>query len=89
MKTSCPSCHAVFAIDEKRVPSGGLSIKCPKCKTPFTSHRPKEGEEEKTVAGVLQHKPAASSEGTVVDMRAPDTTVDMPANFQPDGDGKG
>ena len=72
MKTSCPSCHAVYAVDDKRVPSGGLSIKCPKCKTSFTAHRPKEGQEEKTVVGIPHQVHAADGGGTVVDQRPPE-----------------
>ena len=71
MKTSCPSCHAVYAVDDKRVPNGGLRINCPKCKAAFTAHLPKPGEEARTVKGipvVVQH---AASDGTVVDMRTP------------------
>ena len=33
MKISCPSCKAAFALDDKRVPAAGLTIKCPKCKS--------------------------------------------------------
>ena len=47
MKISCPSCRAAFALDDKRVPPAGLSIKCPKCKTPFVVHKPQPGEEGK------------------------------------------
>ncbi|HEX9576596.1 MAG TPA: zinc-ribbon domain-containing protein, partial [Myxococcales bacterium] len=44
MKISCPNCSAAYELDDKRVPSAGLSIKCPKCKNPFTVHKPKAGE---------------------------------------------
>ena len=56
MKISCPSCRAAFQLDDARVPTAGLSIKCPKCKSPFTVHRPKPGEEGKIVEG----KPAGA-----------------------------
>jgi predicted Zn finger-like uncharacterized protein len=56
MKISCPSCRAAFQLDDARVPPAGLSIKCPKCKGPFTVHRPKPGEEGKIVEG----KPAGA-----------------------------
>jgi len=52
MKISCPACHALFALDDKRVPANGLSIKCPKCKSQFAVHAPKAGEEGKVVIGV-------------------------------------
>ena len=41
MKISCPSCAAAYELDEARVSPSGLNIKCPKCKKPFTVHRPK------------------------------------------------
>ena len=44
MKISCPNCSAAYELDDARVPPAGLSIKCPKCKSPFTVHRPKAGE---------------------------------------------
>jgi predicted Zn finger-like uncharacterized protein len=71
MKTSCPSCNAVFAVDDKRVPNGGLTIKCPKCKAPFTAHLPKPGEESKTVKGIPVVVVRASNGGTLVDLRSP------------------
>jgi predicted Zn finger-like uncharacterized protein len=71
MKTSCPSCNAVFAVDDKRVPNGGLTIKCPKCKAPFTTHLPRAGGESKTVKGVPVSVRSSSSGGTVVDQRPP------------------
>ena len=44
MRIQCPNCPAAYELDDGRVPPAGLSIKCPKCKTPFTVHRPKPGE---------------------------------------------
>jgi len=41
VKISCPSCAAAYELDEARVSPSGLNIKCPKCKKPFTVHRPK------------------------------------------------
>src|SRR5438105_10885738 len=41
MKISCPNCAAAYELDDSRVPPTGLSIKCPKCKNPFTVHRAK------------------------------------------------
>ena len=50
MKISCPNCSAAYELDDSRVPPAGLSIKCPKCKNPFTVHRPKAGEAGKGAA---------------------------------------
>src|SRR5712671_5583648 len=41
VKISCPNCSAAYELDDARVPPSGLNIKCPKCKNPFTVHRPK------------------------------------------------
>lgn len=49
MKISCPNCAAAYELDDSRVPPAGLSIKCPKCKNPFTVHRAKPGEAAKVV----------------------------------------
>jgi predicted Zn finger-like uncharacterized protein len=90
MKTSCPSCNAVFAVDDKRVPNGGLTIKCPKCKAPFTAHLPKPGEESKTVRGIPVVSGHVSTDGTVVDMRSPgaDHTMIDPGSGHTDMDMK-
>ena len=54
MKITCPNCSAAYELDDARVPPAGLSIKCPKCKNPFTVHRPKPGE---TAAKVVAKGP--------------------------------
>ncbi|HEX4386583.1 MAG TPA: zinc-ribbon domain-containing protein, partial [Myxococcales bacterium] len=43
MKISCPNCAASYELDDSRVPAAGLSIKCPKCKNPFTVHKASDG----------------------------------------------
>ena len=52
MKISCPGCQALFALDDKRVPPAGLSIKCPKCKAAFSVQHPPAGQEGRIVHGV-------------------------------------
>src|SRR5712672_2579117 len=44
MRIQCPNCPAAYELEDGRVPPAGLSIKCPKCKTPFTVHRPQPGD---------------------------------------------
>ena len=51
MKISCPNCPAAYELDDSRIPPAGLSIKCPKCKTPFIVHKPKPGDGTKVVKG--------------------------------------
>jgi predicted Zn finger-like uncharacterized protein len=50
VKITCPNCSAAYELDDGRVPPAGLSIKCPKCKNPFTVHRPKAGDGAKGAA---------------------------------------
>jgi predicted Zn finger-like uncharacterized protein len=50
MRIQCPNCPAAYELDDGRVPPAGLSIKCPKCKTPFTVQR-QQGSESKPAAG--------------------------------------
>jgi predicted Zn finger-like uncharacterized protein len=53
LKISCPSCAASYELDDSRVPAAGLSIKCPKCKSPFTVHKGEGGKASiKSGAGV-------------------------------------
>src|SRR5438309_314596 len=52
MRIQCPNCPAAYELDDGRVPPAGLSIKCPKCKTPFTVHRPKPGERKAVTSKV-------------------------------------
>ena len=52
MRIQCPNCPAAYELDDGRVPPAGLSIKCPKCKTPFTVHQPKPGERKAVTSKV-------------------------------------
>ncbi len=82
MKISCPGCQTLFALDDKRVPAQGLSIKCPKCKAPFSVQHPPPGEEGKVVHGIPLTATGA--------MRVPiqDTVVDQTVvEKRPPGDG--
>jgi predicted Zn finger-like uncharacterized protein len=51
VKISCPNCPAAYELDDSRIPPAGLSIKCPRCKTPFIVHKPKPGDTSKVVKG--------------------------------------
>lgn len=42
MRVTCPTCHAEYKIDERRVPPGGLNVRCPKCQGAFPV-RPPQG----------------------------------------------
>ena len=65
MKISCPNCSAAYELDDSRVPPAGLSIKCPKCKNPFTVHKQKPGDAAKKGAvplpGQAGGKPPAAA----------------------------
>ena len=38
IKVSCPSCHSTYEVDENRLPTGGLRMRCPKCSESFQVH---------------------------------------------------
>ncbi|QQR90268.1 MAG: zinc-ribbon domain-containing protein [Myxococcales bacterium] len=40
MKITCASCKAPYDVDERRLPSGGTKMRCPKCGTSFTVRPP-------------------------------------------------
>src|SRR6266540_1396473 len=35
MKVACPHCSAAYDIDDRRLPAGGLNVRCPKCREAF------------------------------------------------------
>src|SRR6187431_3278112 len=42
-KVECPGCKAPYQVDERRVPSSGLKMRCPKCGTSFKVDPPSDG----------------------------------------------
>jgi cellulose synthase operon protein C len=42
-KVECPGCKAPYQVDERRVPSSGLKMRCPKCGTSFKVDPPADG----------------------------------------------
>ena len=38
MNVTCVSCNAPYAVDERRLPSAGADMRCPKCGTSFRIH---------------------------------------------------
>jgi cellulose synthase operon protein C len=42
-KVECPGCKAPYQVDERRVPSTGLKMRCPKCGTSFQVEPPDDG----------------------------------------------
>jgi superkiller protein 3 len=61
LKISCPNCSASYELDDARVPAAGLSIKCPRCKGPFTVHKSADGKPNIKAAGA----PAAPANAAV------------------------
>ena len=90
MKISCPNCAAAYELDDSRVPPAGLSIKCPKCKNPFTVHKPKAGDAKAApkgpvaLPGLAGGKPAAKAPppgpppGVAAKFAAPQGAVPLP-----------
>jgi predicted Zn finger-like uncharacterized protein len=50
-KVECPGCRAPYQVDERRVPSSGLKMRCPKCTTSFKVEPPSGGVEGGSVLG--------------------------------------
>src|SRR5699024_5289964 len=84
----CPSCHASYELDERRVPPGGMMMRCPKCRTRFEVSSDKPAEE----GGVdlparpgresVEDLPAPASQGAGsldADLPAPSGHTDFPA----------
>src|SRR5450631_1356319 len=42
-KVECPGCKAPYQVDERRIPSSGLKMRCPKCGTSFKVDPPGGG----------------------------------------------
>ena len=42
-KVECPGCKAPYQVDERRIPSSGLKMRCPKCGTSFKVDPPADG----------------------------------------------
>jgi predicted Zn finger-like uncharacterized protein len=40
MKAQCPSCKALFNIDDSKIPEKGAHVTCTKCKTRFEVKKP-------------------------------------------------
>jgi cellulose synthase operon protein C len=41
-KVECPGCKAPYQVDERRIPSSGLKMRCPKCGTSFKVDQPSD-----------------------------------------------
>lgn len=41
-KVECPGCKAPYQVDERRIPSSGLKMRCPKCGTSFKVDAPSD-----------------------------------------------
>ena len=50
-KVECPGCKAPYQVDERRIPSSGLKMRCPKCGTSFKVDPPAEGRRTGPVLG--------------------------------------
>ncbi len=57
-KVNCPGCEAPYQVEERRVPTTGLKMRCPKCGTSFQVDSPSQ------VAQVAQVAAATSPEPT-------------------------
>ena len=58
VKVECESCKAPYTIDERRIPAGGLRVRCPKCATTFVIRKP--GASMRPAAAAPKPAPAAA-----------------------------
>ena len=78
-KVECPGCHAPYQVDERRVPSSGLKMRCPKCTTSFKVDPPGTGAAGGAVLGAALGgslpKMAAALGGASSSARRPGITM--------------
>ena len=58
INVECPSCSAPYSVSEKRIPSSGLKMRCPKCAHTFVVAHPSAGEPNAT--GAVSNVPPAA-----------------------------
>jgi predicted Zn finger-like uncharacterized protein len=70
MNVTCPGCNAPYRVDGKRIPSGGVRMKCPKCSLSFTvtadgaANRESGGPTAPQRPSVMPRRPEHPSRGT-------------------------
>jgi cellulose synthase operon protein C len=72
-KVECPGCKAPYQVDERRIPSSGLKMRCPKCGTSFKVDPPSDA--RRTGPSVLGGALGIGSEGE----SAPPPALSAPA----------
>src|SRR3954471_632687 len=60
-KVECPGCKAPYQVDERRIPSSGLKMRCPKCGTSFKVDTPEDGRRGSSAGGALGLGPESES----------------------------
>jgi predicted Zn finger-like uncharacterized protein len=94
LRVTCPTCRAAYAIDERRVPSSGLNVRCPKCQQAFPVRPPQDSEaavalpdRERTVQSSARAQEGAPAVPAAPPPRAPTMTLagapPVPAGFPP------
>ncbi|HET6923067.1 MAG TPA: zinc-ribbon domain-containing protein, partial [Anaeromyxobacteraceae bacterium] len=64
MRVACPHCQAEYDVDERRIPAGGLNVKCPKCQKAFPVRKAAQG--------------GGAQASTAVPLPAPETVAARP-----------
>src|SRR5450755_2792006 len=72
-KVECPGCKGPYQVDERRIPSSGLKMRCPKCGTSFKVDPPSDT--RRTGPSVLGGALGIGSEGE----SAPPPALSAPA----------
>src|SRR5437868_4517999 len=72
-KVECPGCKAPYQVDERRIPSSGLKMRCPKCGTSFKVDPPDDARRTgpSPVLGGALGADVAESGQTAADAGAP------------------
>ena len=81
MKVSCQKCEARFKIDDSKIPEQGLTLNCPKCKSPITVQKGTIGSEIDTSAIKEEIPQAAEVPPKEAEVAAPPAPADEMDDF--------
>jgi predicted Zn finger-like uncharacterized protein len=78
-KVECPGCKAPYQVDERRIPSSGLKMRCPKCGTSFKVDPPSDarGSGPNSVFGAFGVGDGESAPPPALSAPAPRVPVDL------------
>jgi predicted Zn finger-like uncharacterized protein len=84
VNVECPGCQAPYSVAERRIPEGGLKMRCPKCGESFLVHKPGDPAAGGVGApGPRPHVPTVVGHAAPVPQPAPQPAP-LPAAVPPD-----